>query len=225
MYDGQVMPPILGGSPGTVDKQVGADADDGCKRSDGVFQTIMGRIGNATGKTYDSFLRWTGVTIEGTIDVSYIELHHYQVVGTDPLMKIRGVDEDNPDAPTSAAEFDADPLTTAAVDWDALFSGTWNQSPSLNSIFQELVDTYTIENDAVMLQVKDDGSANNHYNTPYDYSIDSAKAAKLHIEFSVGPTPGWNQLQYTSEPPTPNAWNQLKQDAGTGWKKLLYEGE
>jgi len=40
-----------------------------------------------------------------------------------------------------------------------------------------------------------------------------------------GPSPGWNQIQYTSEPPTPNAWNQLKQDAGTGWKKLLYEGE
>jgi len=41
----------------------------------------------------------------------------------------------------------------------------------------------------------------------------------------AGPTPGWYQLQYTEEPPTPNAWNQLKQDAETGWKKLLYEGE
>lgn len=42
---------------------------------------------------------------------------------------------------------------------------------------------------------------------------------------ATGPPPGWNKLLYTSEPPTPNAWNQLKRDAGTGWKKLLFEGE
>jgi len=43
--------------------------------------------------------------------------------------------------------------------------------------------------------------------------------------WEVGITPGWNQLQYTSEPPTANAWNQIKQEAGTGWKKINYEGE
>jgi hypothetical protein len=32
----------------------------------------------------------------------------------------------------------------------------------------------------------------------------------------------FNKIPYTSEPPTPNAWNQVKQEAGTGWKKLLY---
>lgn len=36
---------------------------------------------------------------------------------------------------------------------------------------------------------------------------------------------GWTQILYTSEPPTPNAWNQLKVDTGTGWKKLLFQGE
>jgi len=35
----------------------------------------------------------------------------------------------------------------------------------------------------------------------------------------------WKQLQYASEPPTPYAWNQLKREAGTGWRKLLYAGE
>ena len=38
-----------------------------------------------------------------------------------------------------------------------------------------------------------------------------------------GVPPGWNRIEYTSEPPTPNAWNQVKREAGTGWKKLLYE--
>ena len=41
---------------------------------------------------------------------------------------------------------------------------------------------------------------------------------------SVGPPylNQYNKILYASEPPTPNAWNQAKQDAGTGWKKLLY---
>jgi len=41
-------------------------------------------------------------------------------------------------------------------------------------------------------------------------------------EVEGGPTPGWNKILYTSEPPTPNAWNQVKREAGTGWRKLLY---
>ena len=46
----------------------------------------------------------------------------------------------------------------------------------------------------------------------------------VKIFYRVGtPTPAtYNQILYTSEPPTPNAWNQLKQEAGTGYKKLLY---
>jgi len=42
-------------------------------------------------------------------------------------------------------------------------------------------------------------------------------------ELIVGPTPdAYNKILYTEEPPTPNAWNQVKQEAGTGWRKLLY---
>jgi len=40
-----------------------------------------------------------------------------------------------------------------------------------------------------------------------------------------GPTPGWYPLQFTEEPPTPNAWNQIKQEAGVGYVKILFEGE
>ena len=42
-------------------------------------------------------------------------------------------------------------------------------------------------------------------------------------EVPTGPTlDAYNKILYTSEPPTPNAWNQIKREAGTGWKKLLY---
>lgn len=37
-----------------------------------------------------------------------------------------------------------------------------------------------------------------------------------------GVPPGWNKIFYTEEPPTPSAWNQVKQDAGSGYKKILY---
>jgi len=46
---------------------------------------------------------------------------------------------------------------------------------------------------------------------------------EIYYTAPSGPTPdAYNKLLYTSEPPTPNAWNQLKQDSGTGWKKILY---
>jgi hypothetical protein len=41
----------------------------------------------------------------------------------------------------------------------------------------------------------------------------------------AGVSPGWNKVQYTSEPPTPNAWNQIKQSELGGWEKILYDGE
>ena len=41
----------------------------------------------------------------------------------------------------------------------------------------------------------------------------------------AGVSPGWNKLAYTSEPPTPNAWNQLKQTGSSGWVRIDYEGE
>lgn len=40
---------------------------------------------------------------------------------------------------------------------------------------------------------------------------------------SGGPTPNaFNKVFYTSEPPTPSAWNQVKQEVGSGYKKLEY---
>jgi len=40
-----------------------------------------------------------------------------------------------------------------------------------------------------------------------------------------GPTPGFNKVVYTSEPPTANAWNQVKQDAGAGFVKVWYDSD
>lgn len=47
-------------------------------------------------------------------------------------------------------------------------------------------------------------------------------AIEWNCDYTTGPTTGYNKLFYTSEPPTPSAWNQVKRDAGSGYKKILY---
>jgi hypothetical protein len=188
-FDGRMMPEISGGAT-IVDKQVGASADDAYYTDDGTFDATSqtAYLGRLTGKGRETFARWTGVSISDTIDTAYIELYAHNNGSGTANLKVYGVDEDNPDAPTTAGEYEADPLTTAAVDWDETFTiDTWEGSDiELKTIFQELVDSYTISNDAVMVQVKDDGSSNNNYNQCRQYNFGAgAQAPKLHIEYSA----------------------------------------
>jgi hypothetical protein len=173
-----------------IDVQVGASGNDGGRTGGATFnntQTYQ-TIGQVSSSDYDAFFRFTGITISGTIDTSYMQFYASSAgVGT-PALKIYGVDEDNPAAPTNLTEHDADPLTTAGVDWDgALNNGQWNNTPSLNSIFQELVNSYTISGDAVMVHINDDQASTNQYSQvrTWDYT-GNALGAKLHIEYTEG---------------------------------------
>ena len=79
------------------------------------------------------------------------------------------------------------PLTTAKVDWDAQFTDDdWQQTPSLNAIFQELVDTYTISGDAVMIQIHNDGPTSDNWNRASHYNEYASHAAQLYIEYTTG---------------------------------------
>ena len=177
----------------TVSVQVGASGDDGFRYNATTFTTsgtnfIVGRYGATT--IYDGFCRWTGVTLAGTIGVSYIEAYPSGAATGTPLRTIYGVDEDNPAAPTTYQEFDADAaiLTTAGVNWDgALDINGWRQSGSLNAIFQELVDSYTITNDAVMLQIRNRAASGYHYQNIRSWDdIGNVWGPKLYIEYSAG---------------------------------------
>src|SRR4030042_6949419 len=136
------------------------------------------------------FWRFQGITIPAgsTIDVAYLQAYDYSgdQSGT-PQLIIYGVDEDHPPPPTSPADFDADPLTAASVDWDGAWTGvTWHTSPSIISIIQELLASYTISGDAMMFQVKNDGGTTDRWNSWYFYETDSSRAPKLHIEYTEG---------------------------------------
>jgi len=172
-----------------VDVVVGNGADDGMIWTPGTnFDSVSAyhTAGQSATSEYSLFARWTGVTISGTILSSNMSVRGYSVTGT-PALKVRGVDEDNPAAPTSQAEFLADALTDASVDWDGAWTvSQWNDSPSLNTIFQELVDSYTVDNDTVMVQIWDDQASANQFNRAHTYESNSAYGAKLHIEYEVG---------------------------------------
>jgi len=181
----------------TVDVQVGASANDGYRAGATTWNATEtnATIGQFGSTVCHAWTRWIGVTLAGTIGVSYISVYPYAAASGTPLRKIYGVDEDNPAASTTYQEFDADPLTTAGVDWDGVWTvGQWNQSGSLNSIFQELVGSYTISNDAVMLQIRDDGSAVSNYQAmrTWDYS-GNLYGAKLYIEYSTGGAVLWGE--------------------------------
>lgn len=176
----------------TIDETVGSGANDGQRftGSSGFSASAgfcyVGYMNNAAYYNCHIFQRWTGITMSGTVDVMYIQIQGANDTTGSATLKVYGVDEDNPAAPTSAAEFDADTLTTASVDWDGTWTdGVWEQSPSLVSIGQEWVDTYTISNDAIMLQVKNDGGTGWNANSHRHYDAGSQYAAKLHIEYTT----------------------------------------
>ena len=176
-----------------VDSQVDAGSNDARRYmgsagfSGTTNYSTLGYRDNSSYYASQMFARWTGITISGTITSSNMSLYPYSTAVGSPQLKVYGVKEDNPDAPTSTATFDADPLTTAGTDWDGAFNNAaWNNSPSLNAIFQELVDNFTIDNEAVMVQVKDDLGSGNNYNVVRHYEYTgNLHGAKLHIEYEI----------------------------------------
>jgi len=217
-----------------LDVQIPTNADDGYWESDESAFNNNGAVwiaGSAVGFTYKTFLRFTGVTVSGTVDTAY--LTGYFEIAFNWLMplltKIKADDQDNPTVVGSAADGESRVLTNAGVDFDASSSpgsNQWFQFPEIKTVIQELVDSYTIENDAIQIIWIDDGGAGVKFVRCMTRDHNSAEATWLHIEYTpAGPTPGWNKIVFTSEPPTANAWNQLKQDAGTGWKKLWYDSD
>lgn len=147
----------------TIDEEVVANADDGGCYNDVDFSSTLAAhyIGAGGSGDYAIYTRFTGITLEGTIDDAVLTIYVDGHSG-DVELKVTMVDEDNPPAPTSAAEFVADPLTTAGYDWDFtpdddVWTSTANTS--MNDAVQEIVNSYTIDNEAIMVRVDDDNAA------------------------------------------------------------------
>jgi len=204
-----------------IDIQIEASLDDTFCWSSGQAET-----GNYVQFTYQGWVRFPiDIPIGATIITAYMEgCAYYSRSGSaGQTTRFQHSDEDN------AVNFSSNPYSRAVsgptVDYD--FPATWTKNqwyatPEIKTIIQDFIDRagYSQGNYIAIRGEPIDISTLYQW-ISWDYS--PVKAAKLHIEYAVGGQ--YKKLIYTSEPPTPNAWNQIKQDAGTGWKKLLYEGE
>lgn len=169
-----------------VEARVDADANDGCNWVGQEFSINYTRAGTWYGTAMSSFFRWLDITIPpSTVNLAKITFRKYDATGS-PQMRIYGVDADNPAAPTSAGEYTGLTTTTAYVDWNVAISDP-QDTPELKTIIQELVDSYTISGDALMLLVKDNGSptGSDNYNLFFDYHNEPTWAALLRVEFTV----------------------------------------
>ena len=55
----------------------------------------------------------------------------------------------------------------------------------LAALFQELVDTYTISNDAVIVRFDENASSNANYKLARAYDGGSSDAPKLHVDYTA----------------------------------------
>ena len=183
----------------TINKQVGANADDGHW-----YGSVFSNSGTATnygvdraGVVIHNYYRWTAVTIPdgATITSATVSCYDYgSGVGTIPDgTKLYFHKSANPAAPTNITQANAlfNSLTTNYVVPVMSNGGSWFAHPDVSAIIQELVDTYSYASGAAMMCIirAVTGDASN-YGAIYmrDYT-GNARGAKLDITYTMGSLP------------------------------------
>ena len=180
----------------TINKQVGANADDGHWSGLTFFNnfTVANYGVNIVGVATHNYYRWTDVTIPdgATITSATVSCYDYgSGVGTIPDgTKLYFHKSANPAAPTTLAQANAlfNSLTTNYVVPAMSNGGGWFAHPDVSAIIQELVDTYSYASGAAMMCIirAVTGDASN-YGAIYmrDYT-GNARGAKLDITYTMG---------------------------------------
>jgi hypothetical protein len=182
----------------TLDYQVGDNADDAREASDGSVGLANESIVDATNEYYGH--RWTGVTIPAgaTIVTAWIDIWVMADTVDEPDHTIYFEDSAAPAAFTTGAnDISSRTPTTAtaalsSADLGVSASGNWIADvqsmpfPELKTIIQELVDSYDYSAGAPMVAIIQGGATGTRDLRRMDYSTDSTKGAKLHIEYTEG---------------------------------------
>jgi len=174
----------------TIDTQIAANGDDRTYVTDpNLFQNET-QIGyNSGGPRYCSpFTRFDGMTVSGTIDVAYITLTVLYSISPNWSTIIAAYDGADPAAPTTTGGFTGFTRTTNTVTW-TVNTGSWagnteHNTPSIVSMIQELVDSYSYSSTAMIIVFDENGGTSTNSTYFYDYNDNTAKAAKLHIEYT-----------------------------------------
>ncbi len=187
-----------------IDEQVGASGDDFLHYQDNGNHTFDSAGNNlfcghisSTVKRMQGGMRYTTVAIGNgdTIDVANSVVTALLTRSTNTVRaRIRADDADNPSAPTNDAGWDAMVDTTAEVAWDplpAFVADATYTTPDFKAVIQELVDrgSWASGNAMIVLIGDRDNESTAGSQVRRDWHSwdgDTAKASKLHIEFTAG---------------------------------------
>ena len=183
----------------TVDETVGSEADDyfwlETSSTYGNYLFLFGNYSAEHGPA-NSAARFDSVDIGSgsTIDVSYVRLMSKGDKGASQIRSdIFAVDSADPAAATNYAEADGQTNTTAFVVWD--FTRAWNDAndydtPSLNTVIQELANSYDYTGGkAIIVCIEDGGTAEGILREAADYGDSAINCAQLHIEYTAAAAP------------------------------------
>jgi hypothetical protein len=194
----------------TIDATVAASLDDGrVYQGTGNYGSIdnqcyAGYTIDSSNGVSDSWARFTGISgLNGaTVDVAYYSAHGTAKQGT-PLTAIYAEDAASASAPTSVSDYNARTRTTAKISWNdpSWSNGVYNNSPSIVSVIQELVEEYGGSLSVIQIFHQDDGSGTGANNRLVYKSYDHVDGVppKLHIEYTEG---GGETLSITIDPTT-----------------------
>ncbi len=184
-----------------VDVQVGASTDD-CGRSTNsanyfTLTEVQGYAGyyDASYQNNGSAYRFLNVTVPSgaTIDTATITFTCLTARSTTTVnTRLRAEANINPATFSTSANFDARTWTTALVNWDAIAAWTAETeytSPEIKTCIQEVIGLPSWASGNPMAILWDDfqersTQSNLTRRESYSYDGSSAKAAKLHIEYT-----------------------------------------
>lgn len=181
-----------------IDYQTSSSGDD-CYWTDGgstyYSTTTTFPIGRYT-YLYKNAMRFVGVTIPdgATIDEAYISIYYHAHNGTPAEGSLNFEDAADPTQITNQADGQSRTLTTASIGYTPPTSGTWNNSPSIIPIIEELLASNSYEGGAAMQCIITGGGVsglNRADCRTHNYS-GNIYGPKLNIVYSTGEPPATN---------------------------------
>ncbi|MEN6421321.1 MAG: hypothetical protein ABFD76_05180 [Smithella sp.] len=190
-----------------LNSQIAAAADDCYVQYSSGWTLFFGdiQVGPGDRKSGGGF-RFPGVNIPAgaTITAAYLIFTccAYSFSGSHPVQsQIHGEKSGSPAAFSTRANYqtrrgtvvggaDDSHITSAYISWtlsESWSAGSEYQSPDLKTILQEIIDDIGAITDLVLFWDDHAGNsyASTYFNRAYSYSTDPAKAAKLHIEYTL----------------------------------------
>jgi uncharacterized repeat protein (TIGR02543 family) len=175
-------------TPVEIIRSIANGPNDGFSGSWGYFNSLNWYEAGNPGLPYNSWFRFTGITIPKGATIVHAYLQTVQVSWTNRTsLKISAEKAASPTAPTSTANHEARVRTSAGVTWTSGFSDSaYHNSPDIASVIQELVNSYDYSvGRAIQILVDNSGSTSGAECT--GRTFESGTPPRLNIIYQITP--------------------------------------